>query len=275
MIDLNTSYNDYDNVTTELNTIISKIIKQGSATDEDILEINTLKQSYGEKLLKVKSDIKEVEGNLTDNKIIQTTSEKINRESIINTLNSDGESALFFYDEETKELFINPKYLQLLGWQIIDNDNNVMLQVDKSTGKLSIDYNVLYNLPTLNGTEVKGDLTIDTQSTNISDSGWQNLELSSGITNKTNTSKYRKIGSEVFLELSVQGVNAARTDIATLPLGYRPSETIYFTGVYGASAANFARFSIDSNGVIKLQNITASSYTSTYLFALNCSFLID
>lgn len=275
MIDLNTSYSEYDSVTTQLKTIINNIIKQGIATEADISQINSLKQSYGEKLLKVKADIKEVEGNLTDNKIIQTTSKKTNKDSMINTLTDNGESNLFFYDEETKELLFNPKYLQLLGWQIVDSNGNAVFKVDASTGELSIDYNIMFNKPTLNGVEITGDLTIDIPAESTTDSGWKDLELASGITNKTNTSRYRKIGNTVFLELSIQGLSSAGTIIATLPEEYRPSKTLYFIGVYGASAANFARFSIDSNGVITLQNIIASSYTSTYLFSLSCNFLID
>ena len=107
------------------------------------------------------------------------------------------------------------------------------------------------------------------------DSEWTNLEdyFATGISDKNTVSRFRKLDKIVYLDLYVQGISEAGTVIATLPEGYRPSRTIYFVGVYGASAANFARFSISAEGVITMQNMTASSYNSTYLFNLNCSFI--
>ena len=141
MANLDNSYNEYDSATTELKTLITTIIEQGSCTDEQLEQLKLLKENYRNKILTVKSDIKEVENNNTDSKItekiIQSENKNISKENIINLLNDNGEKNLFFYDEETGEIFVNANYLLAKGWKIIDDDGNIMFEVD-SQGKVKV-----------------------------------------------------------------------------------------------------------------------------------------
>ena len=89
--------------------------------------------------------------------------------------------------------------------------------------------------------EVNSQLNDIAQDINTLKTGKQDLIVDSGnitlpltVTNSISgyTPKYRKVGSECKLSGKTNGVSANSTQIATLPTGYRPTETSTFVTVF-------------------------------------------
>ena len=106
----------------------------------------------------------------------------------------------------------------------------------------------------------------------ISDSGWINLPLASGVSNYGDLiSCYRKIGNVVYYYILVEKSGLGwGSQVASLPTGYRPNQEATSSGRYGNGICNF---SIATNGII---NFLASTNTSTtdYRFFACGSFCI-
>ena len=98
--------------------------------------------------------------------------------------------------------------------------------------------------------------------THISDTGWKNFTLASGISLASGgVARYRKINNMVYVEMNVTGVShagsgatAVTTTLATLPSGYRPSSYLPIDGTAGASQPNPCRIECNTNGTIRFRS---------------------
>lgn len=110
--------------------------------------------------------------------------------------------------------------------------------------------------------------------TELNDSGWLDLPLSTGITAYSDAQKprYRKIGNEVFLSGVYRGVTGENVTIATLPSGYRPSKKII---VACASVGQiFTKLTIETNGEIILNRASIEPLISENWHSIACSFTV-
>ncbi len=108
------------------------------------------------------------------------------------------------------------------------------------------------------------------------DSGWIDLQLSTGITAHSVANfpcRYRKIGNRVFVEGCVLGVTSVDTVVATLPEGYRPSKSFYH--VTAANGGYYDTFNVRNNGELKLIKTTIPTMYDTQFHFINAEFLTD
>lgn len=110
----------------------------------------------------------------------------------------------------------------------------------------------------------------------VSDSGWIDLTLLNGVQayNENQVPQYRKIGNRVYLRGVFKNVTTFPTNIAQLPVDFRPSQRIiYFMATNGV---NIARLEIELDGSI---NVMASNRTDivvgTHYSLGTLTFLID
>lgn len=104
------------------------------------------------------------------------------------------------------------------------------------------------------------------------DSNWVNftLENNAQAYNTGLTPGYRKYNNQVFLRGCVKNVTASGTVIATLPTGYRPAMTRYYTIATGSITATIE---IGTNGQVKLANVIGTLAASS-LIPIDTSFII-
>lgn len=111
----------------------------------------------------------------------------------------------------------------------------------------------------------------------IADTGWRTLSLESGITQYSNADKYkcryRRIGKHVFVVGCVKGISAQSTTVATLPAGYRSSNTYRY--ITGRNQSGNAILSMDTDGTIKFEMYTTGNVSSTDYIYIQTDFFID
>lgn len=114
--------------------------------------------------------------------------------------------------------------------------------------------------------------------TDILDSGWKSLPLTSGITAHNAASfpcRYRRTGNTVYIQGCVTGFTDVEKVVATIPEGYRPSSSFY--SLQATQGGNTDTFNVRTNGEIRRMSTTmpvASLANSNYHF-INFSYLID
>lgn len=114
----------------------------------------------------------------------------------------------------------------------------------------------------------------DWLTTALTDSGWLDLPLATGITAYSDGQKprYRKIGNEVFLSGVYKGAEGENVTIATLPSGYRPTKKVI---VACASVGQmFSKVSIETNGEIILNRASIEPLISENWHSIACSFTV-
>lgn len=110
--------------------------------------------------------------------------------------------------------------------------------------------------------------------TALTDSGWLDLPLSTGITAYSDAQKprYRKIGNEVFLSGVYTGAVGQNLTIATLPSGYRPTKKIILP--CASVGQMFSKISIETNGEIVLNRTTVEPIIAENWHSIACSFTL-
>lgn len=116
-------------------------------------------------------------------------------------------------------------------------------------------------------TEISTKITAITK-----DSGWTNFTLENNIQAYSDglTPGYRKYNNQVFLRGCVKNVTASGTVIATLPDGYKPAMTRYYTIATGSITATIE---IGTNGQVKLANVIGTLAASS-LIPIDTSFIV-
>jgi hypothetical protein len=109
----------------------------------------------------------------------------------------------------------------------------------------------------------------------LTDSGWLDLPLATGITAYSDAQKprYRKIGNTVFLNGVYKGAVGENVTVATLPTGYRPAKkAILATASVGQM---FSKISIETNGEIVLNRTTVEPIVAENWHSIACCFEVD
>ena len=114
----------------------------------------------------------------------------------------------------------------------------------------------------------------------VHDTGWKNLTLENGVIEYSTNQRpqYRKIGKVVFIRGAVKNVLAKDTVIATLPEGFRPSNSIPYAQNTSMRTGNFAMYSrmiVNNSGGIKIEGITDGAAYGDKWFPIACSFTVD
>lgn len=115
----------------------------------------------------------------------------------------------------------------------------------------------------------------------LTDSGWQNLTLSSGVTVGSigGTPQCRRIGKMVYIRGSVAfTASSSSKTVATIPDGYRPPTQMYKMGVTGGT--RYSRMYVATGGGIGVDwiyNVNGTQVTSGSIawYDINISYLID
>ena len=109
----------------------------------------------------------------------------------------------------------------------------------------------------------------------MTDSGWIDLPLASGITAYSEAQKprYRKIGKTVFLSGVYKGVTSENTTIATLPSGYRPTYKVILPTFSVGQIAS--KISIETSGAIVLNRTTIEPVVAENWHSIACCFESD
>jgi hypothetical protein len=105
---------------------------------------------------------------------------------------------------------------------------------------------------------------------------WINLPLASGISDWTanNNARYKRKGGVLYLNGAVKGITTIGKVIGTLPSGYRPLQSHSFANP--TSGKNFARWVIDTDGTITLENVSqVAAPASGDWFPIHTCFPVD
>lgn len=116
--------------------------------------------------------------------------------------------------------------------------------------------------------------------THVSDSGWKNLTLASGISLASGgVARYKKVNNLVYVQINATGIShtggatAVAKTITTLPSGYRPSAYIPFDATAGASQPNPCRMECNTDGTIKFRS-SLNTITTSYAIHIYLCFVI-
>lgn len=113
----------------------------------------------------------------------------------------------------------------------------------------------------------------DRISTLTADSGWVNftLENNAQAYSDTLTPGLRKYGNQVYLRGCLKNITAVGTVFATLPVGYRPAMTRYYTISTGSITVTIE---IGINGQLKVANVIGT-LTAASLIPIDTNFIVD
>ena len=109
----------------------------------------------------------------------------------------------------------------------------------------------------------------------LTDSGWLDLPLSTGIAayNEAQKPRYRKVGKTVFLTGVLKGVTGSDVTIATLPSGYTPSKRAIIP--IACVGQMIGKISIDTDGSIVLNRTTVEPVIAENWHSIACNFNVD
>lgn len=153
-------------------------------------------------------------------------------------------------------------------------DNSKITLTNSITAGQSVNFLVLKSVVAADDATALQLMTeISTKITAITkDSGWTNFTLENNTQAYSDglTPGYRKYNNQVFLRGCVKNVTASGTVIATLPDGYRPAMTRYYTISTGSITATIE---IGTNGQLKAANVIGTLAASS-LIPIDTSFIV-
>lgn len=111
--------------------------------------------------------------------------------------------------------------------------------------------------------------------TKITDSGWIDLQLNTGVEPHSEEQKprYRKVGNTVFLSGVFKNIEGDNIPIATLPEGYRPSKKVILP--FASMGQKINRMEILTNGIIQYSRSTIEPTVTTNWHSIACTFNVD
>lgn len=114
----------------------------------------------------------------------------------------------------------------------------------------------------------------DWQEISLTDSGWIDLALATGITAYSADQKpqYRKIGNEIYLRGVYRGASGTNITVATLPSGFRPAKKII--AACASVGQMFSKISIETDGRIILNRSSIEPIGAENWHSIACSFSI-
>lgn len=128
-----------------------------------------------------------------------------------------------------------------------------------------------------NGTSSLDTTILNVGDINFTNADWQNLSLSTGISDYTagNNAKYKKKGGIVYLKGAVKGIVSLDRAIATLPVGFRPTGSSH-NWTNPTSLKNHARWAVNTDGTIVLENVSQAALPAAGdWFPIHTSFPVD
>lgn len=127
------------------------------------------------------------------------------------------------------------------------------------------------------GSAVSDTVVLEVGDIKFKNAPWANVTLTNGavLYSPTTVVKYKKQAGIVYLKGSVKGLTAIATNIGTLPAGFRPVTTGH-SWAAPTSGKNFARWTIGTDGVISLENVSQTAApTAADWFCVDTSFTTD
>lgn len=154
-------------------------------------------------------------------------------------------------------------------------DNSKITLTNSITANQSVNFLVLKSVVAADDATALQLMTeISTKMTAITkDSGWTNFTLENDAQAYSDglTPGYRKYNNQVFLRGCIKNVTATGKVFATLPEGYRPAMTRYYTIATGTITATIE---IGTNGQLKVANVIGTLAASS-LIPIDTSFIVD
>lgn len=110
---------------------------------------------------------------------------------------------------------------------------------------------------------------------NLINTNWTELPLINGAEAYSEAQKpcYKRVGNEVFLSGVFKGVSASDTQIATLPVGFRPSRKVILT--VAAIGQKIDRIEILADGVVRYNRSTIEPTTAENWHSIACNYNVD
>lgn len=186
------------------------------------------------------------------------------------------------YDKtlDVLEVYINGlRAIENEDYTVDSNSANIILVAPILAGQ-TVDFVVLKSLVTGDLQSVSSLITaLDAKlDAAIADTGWVELTPQNGAAhyNDANKMAYRRIGKQVFLRGCFKGVTSVGTTVASLPVGYRPSQphTYTVTQVSGSLYGKATVMQVTAGGAIKV--LTANgTLSSTQMCSIATTFLND
>lgn len=153
-------------------------------------------------------------------------------------------------------------------------DNTKIALTNSITSGQSVNFLVLKSVVAADDATALQLMTqINSKLTEITtDSGWTNFTLENDVQAYSDGLKpgYRKYNNQVFLRGCLKNVLSAGTVFATLPTGYRPEMTRYYTIATGSITVTIE---IGTNGQLKVANVIGT-LTASSLIPIDTNFIV-
>ena len=162
--DLQLAYAGYSSDYETLVSLLGEILESGEFTEENKENLNTINDDYDESYALVKEEIINAQNMVLENKIteIKNTMLTGTQDAVFDALTNNGEVQGLFKDEDG-QIYLNAKFLQTRGMQVVNEDNEVTLSIDDD-GNLTTSGDIVGG--TITGA-VMNAMTINTDTVNM------------------------------------------------------------------------------------------------------------
>ena len=161
---LETKYDTYNEAYDEIVFLLKSIVEKGELTQEDKDNMDLMNDRYNDSYIELNKEINIAKQIIDDNKWEELKSNMISnsQEDVFNALTNNGDVQSLFLDDDGN-IFLNAKFLQTRGLNVVNDDNQVTLSIDEN-GNLTTSGDIVGG--TITGTKLQA-LTIDTNEVNI------------------------------------------------------------------------------------------------------------
>jgi hypothetical protein len=144
---------------------------------------------------------------------------------------------------------------------------NAFANINVNGALVTADYKAdQFNVYPGTGISVSANSPANSMTISLDETPWTDLTLTGGaIVYATGSDpEFKKVGDQVYIQGAVKGLTGVGTTVATLPVGFRPTQSVSFCiPISNNNGAQFARWTISSAGAIVMESITAGASTST------------
>lgn len=162
-----------------------------------------------------------------------------------------------------------------IDYTLATADNTKITLTNSITANQSVNFLVLKSVVGADDATALQLMTeVNTKLTEITtDSGWANFTLENDAQAYSDglTPGYRKYNNQVFLRGCIKNITTTGKVIATLPTGYRPAMTRYYTIATGSITATIE---IGTNGQLKVANVIGTLAASS-LIPIDTNFILN
>ena len=236
--DLQLAYAGYSSDYETLVSLLGEILESGEFTEENKENLNTINDDYDESYALVKEEIINAQNMVLENKIteIKNTMLTGTQDAVFDALTNNGEVQGLFKDEDG-QIYLNAKFLQTRGMQVVNEDNEVTLSIDDD-GNLTTSGDIVGG--TITGA-VMNAMTINTDTVNItSEDGAMTLEGAMQKFSDENGNVRIKIGKDTdgtfkfvlygddgeSVLIDKNGIKASAISMGTINIGHLNADVI-------------------------------------------------